>query len=259
MDGLLLNTEDIITESTNKVLAKHGRPPFTRSIRTQLMGIPDSTNSPVFHDWAKLPISHEQFAKESSQSMKDHFPNCEPLPGAENILSNLAHAHGVSGEKIQLGLASTTKTATFALKTSRGRTKKLLDHIELEKRVLGDDPRIKKGRGKPAPDIYILALEALNSGLEAGGKPITADECLVFEDSVVGVEAGRRAGMRVVWIPHSDVAVEYEGRYSEILAGRMGIVDIGDEGQLGKEGDGWGEMIKSLEDFNYEKYGIRLG
>ncbi|MBE3049202.1 HAD-IA family hydrolase, partial [Candidatus Bathyarchaeota archaeon] len=34
--------------------------------------------------------------------------------------------------------------------------------------------------------------------LAPGEKAVTPAECLVFEDSVTGVEAGRRAGMRVV-------------------------------------------------------------
>ncbi|CAG7989740.1 unnamed protein product [Penicillium nalgiovense] len=50
MDGLLINTEDLITLSTNQLLQKYGRPAFTRSIRAQLMGVPDSTNGDVFHN-----------------------------------------------------------------------------------------------------------------------------------------------------------------------------------------------------------------
>lgn len=71
--------------------------------------------------------------------------------------------------------------------------------FEGHRRVLGDDTRIAQGRGKPLPDIYLLALETINSSLGAGQKPITPEECLVFEDSVPGIEAGRRAGMRCIW------------------------------------------------------------
>ena len=83
-----------------------------------------------------------------------------------------------------------------------------------------------------------------------------ANECLVFEDSMVGVEAGGRAGMRVIWVPHEDVVVKYEARQKEVLAGKIGMIEIGDDGQLGEIDDGWAESISSLENFNYEKYGI---
>lgn len=44
-------------------------------------------------------------------------------------------------------------------------------------------------RGKPAPDLFLLAARRLG---------VAAAECIVFEDSDLGLEAGRRAGMRVV-------------------------------------------------------------
>lgn len=46
-------------------------------------------------------------------------------------------------------------------------------------------------RGKPEPDIFLLAAEKL------GAQP---SDCFVFEDSANGVRAGFRAGMRVIGI-----------------------------------------------------------
>lgn len=53
--------------------------------------------------------------------------------------------------------------------------------------------------GKPDPAIYELTLRRLNARLP---KPplLRADECLVIEDSRAGVQAGRKAGMRVLAI-----------------------------------------------------------
>jgi HAD superfamily hydrolase (TIGR01509 family) len=48
-------------------------------------------------------------------------------------------------------------------------------------------------RGKPFPDSYLLAASKLG---------VDPQECLVFEDSAVGVEAARRAGMKVVAVPN---------------------------------------------------------
>jgi pseudouridine-5'-monophosphatase len=258
MDGLLINSEDIISLSTNQLLEKYGRPAFTRSVRAQLMGVPNSTNGDVFHNWARLPISREQFARESTEQMRRLFPYCEPLPGAENLLKNLSRARSISGDRIMMALASNTKSHSYELKTSRPETKQLLDFFQSDRRVLGDDPRVRQGRGKPAPDIYLVALQTLNSALDSGKKAILPDECLVFEDSVVGVEAARRAGMRVVWVPHPDVALEYQARQKDVLAGRMRISEVGDEFPLGGIDDGWAEYIPSLENFDYRKYGIHV-
>jgi pseudouridine-5'-monophosphatase len=258
MDGLLINSEDIITQSTNQLLEKYSRPTLTRSVRAQLMGIPNSTNGDIFHNWAKLPISREQFARESREQMHMLFPSCEPLPGAQKLLFDLGRAcTASSGDRIELALASGTKRRSYELKVSRPETKRLLDSFQSDKRILGDDPRVPIGRGKPAPDIYLLALQSLNSTtVGSDKKPILPEECLVFEDSVIGVEAGRRAGMRVVWVPHPDMAVEYREKQKLVLAGRTGLVDIGDSWQLGEVDDGWAECISSLEQFDYNKYGI---
>ncbi len=43
--------------------------------------------------------------------------------------------------------------------------------------------------GKPAPDVFLLAASRLQ---------LLADECLVIEDSLLGIEAARAAGMRVI-------------------------------------------------------------
>ena len=151
MDGLLINTEDILTGSVNKILKKYGRPVFTQSLRAQLMGVPDSTNSDRFHDWAKLPISREEFARESAEQMRLHFVNCTPMPGAETLLSSLSRARNASGDKIELALASGSKSENFESKTSRPETKRLLETFHPDRRILGDDPRVRQGRGKPAP------------------------------------------------------------------------------------------------------------
>ena len=51
--------------------------------------------------------------------------------------------------------------------------------------------------GKPAPDLFLYAARQLGVG---------AKECLVFEDSDLGLEAARRAGMQAVdirpWLGH---------------------------------------------------------
>ena len=59
----------------------------------------------------------------------------------------------------------------------------------------GDDPEIKAG--KPAPDLFLAARGKFG---KVGEVP-DADKCLVFEDALSGIEAGRRAGMSTVWIP----------------------------------------------------------
>jgi beta-phosphoglucomutase family hydrolase len=59
-------------------------------------------------------------------------------------------------------------------------------------------------RGKPDPEVYLLAARGL------GFPPA---QCLVFEDAVVGVQAARSAGMRVIGVStaHSETELRAAG------------------------------------------------
>lgn len=68
-------------------------------------------------------------------------------------------------------------------------------------------------RGKPDPEGFLKALAALNAN---HGRAIDPGACLVIEDSVAGVEAAWRAGMRCLAVTNSYPA--------EALRGADGIV-----------------------------------
>ena len=212
----------------------------------------------IFHNWAKLPISREQFVQEMTKEQQIHFPQCKPLPGTAKLLSDLEKARNERGQQILFALASSSKRDNYELKTSSPESKELLRHFPVESLILGDDPRIKGGRGKPAPDIYMLALDTLNRNLPPGQDDVKPAECLVLEDSVLGVEAGRRAGMRVLWVPDAGLAKEYKGREQDVLAGKNNLANIGDEHQLGYPGDGLAEQLSTLENFPYRRFGIEV-
>jgi beta-phosphoglucomutase family hydrolase len=53
-------------------------------------------------------------------------------------------------------------------------------------------------RGKPAPDMFLLAAERMG---------VASEHCIVYEDADLGLEAARRAGMRAV-----DVRVLWQGQ-----------------------------------------------
>ncbi len=55
-------------------------------------------------------------------------------------------------------------------------------------------------RGKPAPDIFVLAQDRLADSPVCGSPPRTSHIC-VFEDSEAGLKAAQAAGMRSVFVP----------------------------------------------------------
>lgn len=229
----------------------------------------------IFHDWADLPISQAEYTAKIAVKQQELFPKAAPLPGVVKLLNDL-HATSNTSQPVYIALATSSHKRNFELKTSH--LQELFALFPKNRQVLGDDPRVGAGRGKPLPDIYLLALDTINQELrEKGEQPIKPEECLVFEDAVPGVEAGRRAGMQVIWCPHPRVLEVYKGREEEVLAGLTGehkeeektdaekeadelqgdrLAQADRSGKPGKVNDGFGRLLSTLEDFPYEQYGI---
>jgi HAD superfamily hydrolase (TIGR01509 family) len=107
-------------------------------------------------------------------------PHLQLLPGAEAFIERL-RAHGIA-----CGVASAAPRVNREF---------VLNGLGLGSRmgaIVGGD---EVARGKPAPDLFLEGARRL------GHLP---SETLVFEDAVLGVQAGRAAGMRVCAVTTSD-------------------------------------------------------
>ena len=60
-------------------------------------------------------------------------------------------------------------------------------------------------RGKPAPDLYLLAISKLR---KTSAGPLIAASCVAIEDSHWGLEAARSAGLKRVAVTHTYPASE---------------------------------------------------
>jgi pseudouridine-5'-monophosphatase len=270
MDGLLIDSADAYTLDTNQLLRENNRPDLPWRIKAQLQGRPGPSAGRIFREWAQLPISEAHFMARQRELQADAFKRCKPLPGVEWMLRTIGNQGKIAGgKKIHLALATSSHRGNYEIKTNG--MKEMFEVFPEDCIVTGDDQRIPKGRGKPLPDIYLLALKTVNDSLKDGERQVLPEECLVFEDSVPGVEAGRRAGMRGVWCPHPGLLGEYRGREKAVLAGRTGehkdeeTIDnaapgplAGSPGHVGEVDDGWAELVPSLENFNFKKYDINI-
>jgi HAD superfamily hydrolase (TIGR01509 family) len=99
------------------------------------------------------------------------------MPGALDLIHTLAQ----QGYPLAIASNSLSHYIENAL-TSLG----LLEYFPI--RVSIDQVR----QGKPAPDVFIRAAELLET---------PPQQCLVFEDSRVGVQAATAAGTRVIAVP----------------------------------------------------------
>ena len=105
--------------------------------------------------------------------------NIKPIDGLNNILK----VSKKSG--LKLAIASSSDTAYLNLILSRLNLPIKFDVITSSDNIL---------KGKPDPQIFIVTAEKLG---------ISPKECLVIEDSLNGIEAGKKAGMTVIAITTS--------------------------------------------------------
>jgi HAD superfamily hydrolase (TIGR01509 family) len=102
------------------------------------------------------------------------------LPGVIDMIEQAKQ------DGLQVAIGSSSRHAWVDTHAQRLGLFHYFDHI-----ICADD--VEPGRTKPNPDIYLKALERLN---------VTNSDAVVFEDSVNGVLAARRAGIFVVAVPN---------------------------------------------------------
>jgi HAD superfamily hydrolase (TIGR01509 family) len=128
----------------------------------------------------------------------------EPIPGIPEFIRSVKQ----EGYKVGLVTSSLRIKVEVALKELN--MEEFFDAL-----VTGDDVE----KGKPAPDGYLLGARKLE---------VKPEECLVFEDSFAGIEAGKRAGMRVIGVATTNPEESLKGKADKIIPNFLNIktVDI---------------------------------
>ncbi len=179
MDGVLLDTERFYTEVTQEIVGRFGRV-FDWSIKAEMVGRPAIESARHLVQVLALPITPEQYLSEREARLQELLATAEPMPGAVELVRAL-HRRGIPS-----AVATSSTRDFFALKTRRHAAWfDLFDAI-----IVGDDGRV--GRGKPAPDIFLVAAAELG---------IAPQDCLVVEDSPAGIAAARAAGKQSLAVP----------------------------------------------------------
>ena len=142
MDGLLLNTQDMYSSTSQAFLARHGKTPdYEFKMKVVGRAAPEAAKMIVEH--YGLPYSPEEYLETFEKELEAKFPTCDLLPGADRLIRHL-HARGVP-----MAVATSSSKKMFQLKTSSKHSEifSLFSHI-----VTGDDPEVTSA--KPSPEIY---------------------------------------------------------------------------------------------------------
>jgi pseudouridine-5'-monophosphatase len=135
-----------------------------------------------------MPSSQDRhaatFLPERREPLETLMRTAKPMPGATELVSDLAD------RGVPMAVATSSDRALFLLKTA---THAWFSHFRAV--VCADDVL----QLKPAPDLFLAAAERM------GANP---RRCLVFEDSPAGIEAAKRANMRVIGLADARTGAE---------------------------------------------------
>jgi len=217
MDGLLLDTERIYTEATQKILDPFGKE-FTYDVKLKMMGRKqaDAARFLVSHYGIEAQLSPDEFTARLTRHLEDLLRDCALLPGVEQLLLHCR------ANDIPMAVATSSSGDRFKLKTANHQDlfSKVFDVI-----VTGDDVT----ESKPHPEIFQKAARLVD---EKRGLKTEPENILVFEDAVLGVQSGLRAGMKVVMV-------------NDML-----------EGPPVEPGSQPHQFLKTMEDFDPAKWGL---
>ena len=134
----------------------------------------------------------DEYIEERREKQDLFWPLVKPLPGVIKLVEHL------KSHKIPMAVATGSIRRNFELKSAH-----LQDLFGAfgKNIICGDDPTISKG--KPAPDIFLVAAKALEKQVGEGDVDLVEaivqrerSHGLVFEDATNGVQAAKRAGMK---------------------------------------------------------------
>lgn len=183
-DGVLVDSERLAAKSMEESLRILGLHMTYAEIRRELVGL----------TWGDMVLKVEQ---RLGRAIPEDWPQRARQQDRKRFLSDLQAVTGVRSVIDRLRYEAMPYCVASSGEPSKmNATLGATDMLHLFEGVMFSATMVE--RGKPHPDIFLYAAEQM------GHAP---DGCVVIEDSVYGVRAGRAAGMRVFAYtgdPHSD-------------------------------------------------------
>jgi HAD superfamily hydrolase (TIGR01509 family) len=177
LDGLMVDSEPLARIAWEQVLLTHDRRLDERTYH-KIIGLRLADTSRLLQETYQLDVQAEDLGRAKEAAMNELLLKGVPaMPGLMKLLAALQQ------RGLAWGVATSSRHSYAQL---------VLDQLALLEQagaIAGGD---EVSRGKPFPDIYLLAARRL------GAQP---GSCLALEDSAPGAKAATAAGMLTVAIP----------------------------------------------------------
>ena len=182
LDGVLVDSEPWWNDVRIAFAHAHGRP-WTVADHHAVMGANSRGWALTMQERLDLPgVDPDEIQDAIVSGVVERYRTAPPpvIPGATEAVRRIA-------QRLPVAIASSAHPDVIAAAIDALGLRDVLGSI-----VSSDEVP----HGKPAPDVYLVAASQL--GVDPG-------RCLVVEDSLNGVKAGKAAGMFVVLIPNASV------------------------------------------------------
>jgi HAD superfamily hydrolase (TIGR01509 family) len=171
-DGVLVDSELLAHAAIAELMGELGRPMTMQEALTIFAGKRLRDALAAAEAWLSKPVPPDLAARAGQQLLATFRRELKPVDGVRQAIEALPYARCVASsstrERIAVSLEATGLAPLF------GSNLFSADQV---------------AHGKPAPDLFLLAARTL-------GAP--SAHCLVVEDSPLGIQAARAAGMRAV-------------------------------------------------------------
>jgi beta-phosphoglucomutase len=177
MDGVLVDSNPFHLKKWEALLDEHGIPFDREDLPRVVLGLRNDTAFRHFFGSDLSAASQERLEEELEERFRQVFrPHAKPLPGLETLIVK-CHQAGIVMAVASSAYVKNVEFIIAALGFGR-----YFRHL-----VTGNEVH----HPKPHPEIYLKAAEKLG---------IAPAACVAFEDSFVGIESAKRAGLMCVAI-----------------------------------------------------------
>jgi HAD superfamily hydrolase (TIGR01509 family) len=179
MDGLMVDSEPLSQQAWDEYLRPYGHQ-LSEEIVQRIIGLRADVSTPVIKELFSLPESVPTIiGKRAAIYSQIRAGGVPTMPGLHALHAEIAR-----------------RSIPWAVATSSPHTHavEILEQLGLLVGCRAIATGDEVARGKPHPDIYLLAAHRLG---------IAPQECLALEDSGPGSQAAVNAGMTVIAIPNA--------------------------------------------------------
>ncbi|MBQ9927746.1 MAG: HAD family phosphatase [Lachnospiraceae bacterium] len=173
LDGSLVDSMWLWRDIDIEYLARFGVE-LPEDLQSCIEGMSFSETAAYIKERFQIPVSVEDMKQDWNTMALDKYSHEVPLKGGAEQFLNYCKERN-----IKLGIATSN---SVELVTAVLNALKIKDYFTAV--VTG----CEVAKGKPAPDVYLEAAKRCDT---------MPEHCLVFEDIVAGITAGKAAGMRV--------------------------------------------------------------